>query len=101
MVILFSSTVAEVSCWPSRSASRSVVGSRSRRAFEQPAQSDDVVRRRGEREDPGDQRAAAMMQLAEVADRFHPAEALFHQLPLLLTDGIARMACRPAIDRAP
>ncbi len=38
-------------------------------------------------------------KLAGAADRFHQPEALLRPLPLLLTDGVARMARRPAIDR--
>ena len=47
-----------------------------------------------------DQRPAAMAQLAQAADGLHPAEALLDQLALPLTDGVAGMARRAAIDRA-
>ena len=53
---------------------------------------DQVVGRRGEGEDPIDERTAAMVELAQHADRLHPAEDLLHELPLPLADGVARHA---------
>lgn len=41
-----------------------------------------------------------MTQFSEAADRFHSAEALLDELPLLLTDDVARMPRRARIDRA-
>jgi hypothetical protein len=41
-----------------------------------------------------------MPQLAEATGGFHPAEALLDQFPFLLTEGIATMARRPAINSA-
>src|SRR4029453_12352762 len=67
---------------------------------QEPSQPHDVVRRRGEGEDPGDQRPATMAEFAQPTDRFHPAETLLHQLAFLLTDRIARVTCRATIDRA-
>jgi len=42
-----------------------------------------------EREDRIDERAAAMMQFAEEADRLHPAKRLLDEFPFLLTEGVA------------
>src|SRR5947209_1166432 len=66
---------------------------------EQRPHADQIERRGREDEGPVDARAAAMPQLAQQADGLHPAEALLDQLPLLLTDGVARMTGRPGIDR--
>src|SRR5512132_2011273 len=67
---------------------------------QQPAQPDDVVGGSGEGEDPGDERPAAMAQLPQPADRFHPPEALLHQLAFLLTDRVPGVARRATVDRA-
>src|SRR4051812_37594314 len=64
----------------------------SRGGLEQSAHPHDVVRRRGEGEDPVDERSAAMPELPEAPDRLHPPEALLDELPLLLTDGVPRVA---------
>src|SRR5688572_24475008 len=61
----------------------------------------DVVRRRGEGEDPLDERPAAMAQLPKPPDGLHPAEALLDQLSLLLTDRVARVPGGSPIDGAP
>ena len=45
-------------------------------------------------------RPATMPQLPQAADGLQPAEALLHELPFLLTDGVAGMPGRAAIDRA-
>src|SRR6266540_4863675 len=63
------------------------------------AQADQVVRRGREGDDPIHEFPAAMAQLAEAADGFHPAKHLFHQLAFPLTDGIAGGPCGPAVDR--
>ena len=43
---------------------------------------------------------AAVPQLAQPADGFHPAKDLLDQLPFLLTDGVAGVTGRPAVNRA-
>ena len=53
---------------------------RSCRQGQQTPHADDVVRRRSEGEDPGHEWSAAVAQLPEAADRFHPAEALLDEL---------------------
>ena len=68
--------------------------------FQQSAQPHDVVRRRGEGEDPPDEPSPSVAQLAQAANRFHPAEALFDELPFLLTDRVAGMPRRARVDRA-
>src|SRR5207302_8162869 len=52
----------------------------SRRPRQQRSQADQVVRRGGEGHDPIDQCTAAVSQLAQPADRLHPAEDLLNQL---------------------
>src|SRR5688572_18441785 len=69
------------------------------RRHERP-QSHDVIRRSGEGEDPIDQCSAAMAQLPEEADRFHPAERFLDTLPAPLTVRIATRACCATVDRA-
>ena len=71
-----------------------------RHGRQQAAQPHDVVGRRREGEDPVDERAAAVAQLAQAADGLHPAEALLDQLPFLLTDRVAGMPRRAGVDRA-
>src|ERR1700680_5140385 len=66
---------------------------------EQGAQAHQIERRRREDEGPVDTRPAAVPQLAQQANGLHPAEALLDQLPLLLTDRVARMTGRAGIDR--
>ena len=73
---------------------------RSYRRIQQAADAHDVVRRGGEGEDPVDERSASVAQLPQTANRFHPAEALFDELPFLLTDGVAGVPGRARIDRA-
>src|SRR5262249_60974056 len=53
----------------------------------------------GEADPPPPALDPAVTRLAKQPDRLGPAEDLLHALPLLLTDGIAGMAGRPAIDR--
>src|SRR5436190_23016577 len=71
----------------------------SRGGRQQPPHPHDVVRGGGEGEDPGDEWPTTMAELPEPADGLHPAEALFDQFAFPLTDGIARMARGPLIDR--
>ena len=59
---------------------------------------DQVVRRRGEGKDPVDESAAAMAELAEQADRFHPAEGLLDQFPLPLAHGVAGVTQGTAVE---
>src|SRR5829696_2311626 len=72
-------------------------GSRGRR-FDQRSHPHEVVGGGAEGEDPVDARPTAVPQLAEECDGFHPAKGLLHQFALLLTDGIAGMACGPSVD---
>src|SRR5207237_900878 len=44
--------------------------------------------------------SAAVAELAQPADRLHPAEDLFNPFPRALTDRVARMTCRARIERA-
>src|SRR3972149_4671144 len=60
---------------------------------------DQVVGSGGEREEPIDQRAAAMAGLAQAAHGLDPAEALLDALALDLADGVAGMARGAPIDR--
>src|SRR5215470_5440456 len=69
------------------------------RLGEQAAQPHEVVRRRRERHLPIDQPLAAVSQLAQSTNRLPPAKHLFHQLPLLLADGIPGMPRGAVIDR--
>src|SRR4051812_16251627 len=71
---------------------------RSRRPHQQPAQTDQVVGGRVEREDPVDKRPTAMVKLAQQPDGFHPPKRLLDQLPFPLTDLVAGMARRAAIN---
>src|SRR3990170_4006199 len=64
----------------------------------QGAQADQVISSRRERDDPIDARPAAMAQLAQAADGFHPAEDLLDQFPFPLADGIPPVARGAAID---
>src|SRR5712692_316883 len=57
-----------------------------------------VVSGRREDEDPVDAFGAAMAQLAQQAHRLQPAEDLFDPFAFLLSDLIARVARRAAID---
>jgi hypothetical protein len=68
--------------------------------WQQSAESDDVVRGRGEGEDPRHEVPAAVAQLAQAADRLHPPEALLHELPLPLTERVAGVPRGARIDRA-
>ena len=54
----------------------------------------------GEGKDPVHLRHSAMAYFAHQRNRLQPAEAFFDPLPFLLTDGIAMMPRRAAIDRA-
>src|SRR6516165_3966308 len=65
------------------------------------AYADQVVRGDREREHPLDPLLTAMPQLAESAHRLQPSEDLFNALALPLTDGVARMPRRAAVDRTP
>ena len=69
------------------------------RAGGQRLHSDEIVRGRGEDEDPVHSGDAAVTQLPEQADGLHPPEDLFDALPNPLTHRIARMLRRPGIDR--
>ena len=69
------------------------------RRGEQGPHADQVVRRSGEGDDPIDQFTAAVSQLTQPADRLHPTEDLLDQLSFLLTDRVAHLAGRPAVDR--
>src|SRR6185369_11353454 len=71
------------------------------RLRQQGAHADQVVRRGGEDEVPVDPPTAAMAQLPEQADRFHPTKALLDEFALALTDRVAGMARGPGIDRTP
>src|SRR5436190_10120421 len=71
----------------------------SRRRLERP-HPDQVVGRRREQELPVHPTAAAVTELAQPADRLHPAEDLFNPFPRALTDRVARMTCRARIERA-
>src|SRR6266481_2323316 len=72
----------------------------SRGSREEGAQTDHVVCRRGEGHDPIDAFTAAMPELAQPADRLHPAKDLLDQFPLSLADGIAGRTRRSIIDGA-
>ena len=76
----------------------SVLTPRSRRSCEQCAQPDQIVGGRGEGDDPVDQFAAAVSELPQAADGFHPTEDLLDQFPLPLADGVARMPRRAIVD---
>ena len=71
-----------------------------RRGREQRAQSYEIIRRRGEGEDPADRLRSAMMQLSKQAHAFTPAEALFHQFAFALTRDVAGVARGATIHRA-
>ena len=60
-----------------------------------------VIRRGGEGELPIHPLDAAVPELAQPADGLQPPKDLFDELPFALTDVIARMPRRPAIDRTP
>src|SRR5437899_8884388 len=59
-----------------------------------------VVGRRREQTLPVHPTSAAVAELAQPADRLHPAEDLFNPFPRALADRVARMACRARIERA-
>src|SRR5947208_3268639 len=61
------------------------------------AQSHEVVRGGGEREVPIHEQSATMMKFAHRADRFHPAEGLFDELPFPLADVVARVSRGPRL----
>src|SRR5215471_16965060 len=61
---------------------------------------DQVVGRRGEEKLPVHAGPAAMAELAQPADGFHPAEHFFNARPGDLADRISGMTRRPAIERA-
>src|SRR6266850_5693399 len=81
-----------------RSAGAVMRGSRGPR--EQGAQADQVVRRGGEGDDPIDEFATAMPELAQTADGLQPAKDLLDQFPFLLADRVAGMPRGPLVDRA-
>src|SRR5436309_15846415 len=58
-----------------------------------------VVQRGTQREQPSDAPHAPVARRPEEGHRLEPAEHLFDELALLLTDAIPRMARRPHIDR--
>ena len=76
------------------------VVSRSHRLGQQAAEPDQVVGRCLERKDRIDERTATMMELAQVADGFHPAERLLNEFAFPLADRAPGMPCRALIDRA-
>src|SRR4249919_2750666 len=71
---------------------------RSCRPREQGAEPDQVIGCRRKGQDPVDQLAATMPQLAQPTDRLHPAEDLLDQFPFALTDRIARMTGGALVD---
>ena len=66
----------------------------------QVAYPDEVVDGQAESEERVDEHSAAEFDLAEESDGLQPAEDLLDSLALPLADVVARMACRPAVDRA-
>jgi hypothetical protein len=103
--------VIDCACWRSRSSRERLGGVaslgsspplRSGRELpgQQRAESDQVVRRHGEGEDPVDQLPASMPQLAEESHRLAPAEAFLHPLAALLTRGVARVPRGPGVQDA-
>src|SRR6185295_234271 len=81
-------------------ACRSPCG-RSCRCLEQATHPHEVVRRRGECEDPFHPGPAAVAQLAEQGNGLEPAEGLLDLLTFPLTDRIAGMTRGATIDRTP
>src|SRR5258708_26521504 len=78
---------------PSRTLGEPVrVARDSRRPRQQRTEPDQVVGRGGEGDDPIHEESAAVPQLAQAADRFHPAKDLLDQFPFSLADGVALMA---------
>src|SRR5688500_14138939 len=71
----------------------------SRRPRGQRPPSHQVVRRRGEGDDPIDLSSTAMPKLPQQPDGLHPAEGLLDLLPTSLADRVARMAGGARIDR--
>src|SRR5215475_11857749 len=82
-----------------RRARRSNERRASRRRLERP-HPDQVVGRRCEQKLPVDAGAAAMTELAQPADRFHPTEDFFDAFSRHLADRVAGMARGPAIEGA-
>src|SRR4030095_2850106 len=78
---------------------RTHVAALSRRLRQQRAHADQIKHRGREDEGPVASRVSAVPQLAQQTDGLHPAEALLDQIPLLLTDRVARMAGGAGIDR--
>src|SRR5205809_980855 len=66
----------------------------------QRAHADQVVRRRGEEKLPVHAGPATMTELAKSADGLHPPEDLFDAFAHALTDGVAGVPRRPAVERA-
>ena len=64
------------------------------------AHSDQVVDRQGKAEDPIDQCAPAMAGLNQPADRLKPAEDLFYQFALALTQRVAPMPGSTLVDNS-
>ena len=64
------------------------------------AHSDQVVDRQGQAEDPIDQCAPSMAGLSQPADRLKPAEDLFYQFALALTQRVARMPGSTPVDNS-
>jgi len=79
---------------------RSLAISASRWSRRQSPHPDQVVRGGREDEDPIHPSNAAVPQLAEQADRFHPPEHLFDPFADPLTHRVTGMAFRAAINRA-
>jgi hypothetical protein len=80
-------------------APRSAAQGPSRRGLER-AHPHQVVGRHGEQKLPVHPPSTAAMQLAQPADRFHPAEGSRYPLAGALADRVARMLCRPPIEGA-
>src|SRR5260370_41536940 len=66
----------------------------------QRAHADQVVRRRGEEKLPVHTGSATMTELAQPADRLHPAEDFFDALAHALTDVVAGVPRRPSVQHA-
>jgi hypothetical protein len=69
------------------------------RSYQERAQANQVIGRRGKRDDPVDELPAAVPQLPQ-ATGLHPTKHLLDELASSLADGVARVPRRPAINRA-
>src|SRR5258708_15859579 len=68
------------------------------RSCDEIAPANQVGRRGAERKNPVDESAAAVPELAERTDGFHPAEGLLNQFPPALAEGVARVAHRAPVN---